>query len=147
MHVNQQIREAVRERIETIPGIPSVFTNRSANLTDALLPAVVILTSIDDVRTETSGDPPPQSREVQLSVVVVADGEAEGLDDDLDGLRAEIERALAGDLGGLAWYMEHTGGELDVRPAEDGERWYAFLALSWTVRVWTAEGDPEEALK
>lgn len=147
MHANRQIREAVRERLEAIPGIPAVYTNRSADLTDVDLPAVVIVTPTDEVRTETSDDPPRQHRQVQLTVVVIADGEAEGLDDDLDELRVDIERALAGDLDGLAWYMEHTGAELDVRPAEDGERWYAFLAMSWTVEVWTNEGTPEEVLR
>lgn len=146
MHVNRQIREAVRERLEGIDGIAAVYTNRSVDLTDIDLPAIVVVTSLDEVSTETSDDPPRQKREIVLTVVVVADGETEGLDDDLDAFRVEIERALADDLGGLAWYMEHTGGELDVKPVDDGERWYAFLALSWNVYVWTNQGEPEVKL-
>lgn len=148
MHINQRIREAVRRRLEDeVDTLLSVFTNRGADLTEAPLPAAVILTSSDDVRTETGDDPPSQQRTVQLAVVLVADGEDEHLDDDLDDLRAEVERVLAGDLGGLAWYMEHTGSELDVQPSEAGDRWFAFYALSWTVVVWTDEGKPTEALR
>lgn len=145
MHVNQQVREAARERIAGIPTIPalSIFTNRSANLTDAELPAVVIGTGTDEVGVATKDG--LERREITLTVVIVADGDAYDLDDGLDALRFEIEEAMAGDLGGLATGIEHTGGELEMGTDEDGERWFAFYALSWRVEVWTEQGNPEVA--
>lgn len=149
MHVNQQVREAVKKRLDEIAAFPplSVFTNRTANLRDADLPAVVINTTSDEVSLETKDEPPEERRVIDLTVVIVADGDVETLDDDLDDLRARVEQALADDLGGLAFHMEHTGAELDMGADEDGHRWYAFLALSWTVEVWTLKGQPEEVLR
>lgn len=140
MHVNQRVREAARERVEGTDLFAHVFTHRTANLVDAQLPAVVITTSTDEVAVQTKDDPPSERRRIELMITIVADGESETLDDDLDDLRAAIEDVMQGDLGGSAWCSEHTGGALEL--AEAGDRWFAFYALSWEVTVWTEQGSP-----
>lgn len=146
MHVNQQIREAARERLEELTTISpsSIFTNRSANLTDAELPAVIIGTGTDTVEVMTKDQ--LERREITLTVVIIADGDAYDLDDDLDTLRSEVEVAMAGDLGGIATGIEHTGAELEMGTDEEGDRWFAFYALSWRVEAWTEQGTPEVAI-
>ncbi|HSH45107.1 MAG TPA: hypothetical protein VK966_04595 [Longimicrobiales bacterium] len=144
MHVNRQVREAVKEALDGLTSLASVSTNRSTDLLDEHLPAAIIGTSSDEVAEESKGG--HERRVILLAVTIAADGLAQGLDDDLDAIRAEIETALAGDLGGLAMRVEHTGGELDMGTDEDGERWFAFLTLTWDVEVWTETGDPETAL-
>lgn len=143
MHVNQRVREAAADLIGDTGSFGAVYTNRSANLLDASLPIAVVGTGVDTVATETKDDPPDERRQITMTVTIVADGSSETLDDDLDALREGVEEALAGDLGGLADFVEHTGAELDMGTDEDGDRWFAFYALSWEVTVWTTQGDPE----
>lgn len=144
MHVNRQVREAVKTRLDATALFASVSTNRSANLVETELPAAIIGTGLDEVEQATKDG--RERRAVTLTVVVVADGAEPTLDDDLDALRVGIELALSDQLGGLVTNMAHTGGELDLGTDEDGERWFAFLVLSWTLQVWTQRGDPETAL-
>lgn len=144
MHANRQIRDRAAALLVGGDAFRSVFTNRTANLVDAHLPAAVVGTAFDQVTLETKDDPPLEKREISLTVTIIADGDSETLDDDLDELRVAAESALGEDLDGLAWLLEHTGAELEMGSDEDGSRWFAFYALSWTVTVWTQQGNPEE---
>lgn len=151
MHVNRQVRDEFRSRLLGISAIASATTNRGADLTDSDLPAAIVLTGTDEVSVESKPTATERAllrREIPVEVVVVADGDSETLDDDLDALRASAEAAIAADddLGGLAQDVTHTGADLDMGTDEEGHRWYAFLTLGWTVVVWTREGDPETAL-
>lgn len=150
MHVNTQVRYKVRDLIEPIPGLCGVFVNRTADLLDQSLPAAVIQTTTDEVVAGAKQGKdlgPLERRTISLTVVIVMDGGSEQLDDQLDELRSEIEARIGSDdtLGGLAKRVEHRGGDLDLMADEDGERWYAFLALAWEVEVWTELGKPEVA--
>jgi hypothetical protein len=151
VHVNTQVRHAVRDRIEPIMALKAVFTNRSADIVEGSLPAAVIQTTTDDVVTAAKAgkdSDPLERRTITLSVVVVADGRSEELDDELDAVRAEIEARMGADdtLGGIAKKLEHRGADLDMMTDEDGDRWYAFLALAWEIEVWTEQGNPEVAV-
>lgn len=145
--MNRLVREAVAERLRAVQGLASISTNRGRNLADPDLPAAVIGTASDDVELATKPPDPLERRVLSVTVVIVADGESETLDDDLDTLRERIEIVMAEDqdLGGLAKRLVHTGSELDMGSDEDGARWYGFLALSWLVEVWTKLGDPVTA--
>lgn len=150
MHVNTQVREEVKARLEEINDLAKIFTNRPGNLIDAHLPAAVVQTSSDTITKESKaskGLPPQEKRLIALGVVLVADGESDTLDDDLDKLRVQVESAVAEDeaLGGIAKQVQHTGATLEMGADEDGDRWFAFLAMSWQVEVWTHYGDPEVA--
>lgn len=146
MHVNQQAREAAKTRVLST-SITEAHTSWAANFLDGQLPVAVIETSTDEVQNATKGLDETERRTVTLMVTLALDA-ADPLDlhDEADDLRAEIEAALADDLGGLAKRMEHTGGELEMMSDEDGEHWFAFYALSWMVELWTVRGEPEEAL-
>ncbi|MCK9494151.1 MAG: hypothetical protein M0R75_01465 [Dehalococcoidia bacterium] len=143
MHVNRRIREAIRERLEEADVFADVYTNRPGALSAARLPAAVIATSTDEVALQDKDDPPSERREIEVTVTIVGDGESESVDDDMDELRSLVEEKLAGDLDGLAWYMEHTGGALEMASDEEGDRWFAFYVLSWRVLMWTTQGNPE----
>ncbi len=149
-HVNQQVREKVAAKLGGVTGLEAVFTNRGANLTDADLPAAMVLTSTDEVETasKTKGVEPLEKRTIRTDVVLVASGSAEGVDDDLDALRLGVEQEMStdDDLDGLAHRVTHTGAELDIGTDEDGENWYAFLVLSYEIEAWTERGTPETAI-
>lgn len=144
-HVNRQVRDAVKTALEGT-SLETVSTNRSSDLVDGDLPAAVVGTATDSVEPFSKGPPPEELRTLELTVVIVAEGDSDTLDDDLDTLRAEIEPAVLTAVSGLAREVRHTGAELDMGTDEDGERWFGFLALSWEVEVVTAQGDPEMAL-
>ena len=148
-HVNAQVRDAVAASLEANTSLEVVFTNRAADLIDADLPAAVIATATDDVArfskgTSVSG--PTELRIIQLAVVVVLYGDSETVDDDADALRVEIEPLVGPALSSVARVATHTGSELDIGTDEEGESWYAFLALTWEVEVVTAVGDPENPI-
>lgn len=148
-HVNQQARDVVKSRLVALDVFGSVSSNRGADLVDSELPAAIVQTDRDAVEDASKAwaDDGLESRKLELAVVIVADADEDGLDDTLDALRAQVEAAIGADdtLGGIAKRAEHTGGELDLGRIEDGERWYAFLALTWEVEMWTHKGDPETA--
>lgn len=148
-HVNQQVREAAEGRLEAIAGL-TVVTGRGMSLIDSDLPAALVATASSDAELSTKGDAttgPTELREIDLTVVVVAEGDSPTLDDEMDGLQAQVESALGADnLGGLAHLIEFTGHELDLATDEEGERWYAFLGLAWRVSLFTELGEPEVAL-
>lgn len=144
-HVNTQLRAEVASRLTDLGIFGSVSTNRSNDLDLVDLPAAVITTPRDAVQKETKDV--EEQRVVELVIVIVIDGEVTELDDALDAFRVQVEQELGdGDLGGLAFELAHTGGEIDIAREEDGDRWFAFLTLEWEVVIWTARGDPETAL-
>jgi len=150
VHVNEQVRDAFETRLLGVTQISSVFTNRGPDITDSQLPAAVIGSPSDSVELQSKGSSttrPLERREIEIDVVIIADGDSETLDEDLDDLRASAEAAIGSDddLGGLARDIQHTGADLDMGVDDQGERWYAFLAMTWTVEVWTRKGDPETA--
>lgn len=150
MHVNQQVRQEAASRLDGT-SLVAVSTNQGWNLDPDRLPAAIIGTRTDRVERSSKpwdGHEELERREVELTVEVVADGEKETLDDDLDGLRAEIESAIGADddFGGLAGMVVHTGGTLTMATDEEGDRWFAFLVLAWEIEVWTERGDPEVAV-
>ena len=150
-HVNTQVREVFASRLAAVAGMTSVFSNRGADILDGHMPAAVIATERDEVVEDSggySGGPALEKREVDVAVTLVISGtDTDTIDDDVDGFRAKCEAAIAADadLGGLAFNVFHTGAELEMGTDEEGERWYAFLTMTWMVQVWTERGDPETA--
>jgi len=143
-HVNTQVRTALQAALEGV--LKTVSTNGSIALLDVELPAGVIGTGTDQAEPFAKGPPPQELRTVALSIVLVAEGASETVDDDLDALRAQVEPLVPTALAGIARHVRHTGSDLDMGMDEDGERWLAFLALAWEVEIVTAVGDPETAL-
>jgi hypothetical protein len=152
VHVNRQVRDEAATRLNDVGGLAAVSTNQGWNLRVDLLPAAIVGTRTDTVEDGTkqwSADVDrTELRTIELTVEIVADGEKETLDDDMDALRADVEAALGADVdfGGLAGRVQHTGGELVLGTDEEGNRWFAFLVLTWEIEVWTEAGNPEVAL-
>lgn len=149
-HVNQQIRDAVAATLKAnVAALVQVDTNRAPDLIDADLPAGIVSTLTDEVERWSKGTSvqgPTELRMIQLVVVVVANGESDTLDDDMDALRVAIEPLIGPALASIAREATHTGSELDMGSDEDGSEWYAFLSLSWMVEVVTPVGDPETVI-
>lgn len=150
-HVDQQVRDEVASRITALSAFDRVATNIGDDLRDGDLPAAVVQTpgdTTEDASKGWAGAEPLEKRTIRLVVVLVADAGMDTVDDTLSALRAQVEAAVASDgtLDGIAKEVEHVSADLDVGTTEDGERWYAFLALEWEVEVWTHRGDPETAV-
>lgn len=148
-HVNRQARDAVEAALVASTSLDSVSTNRQTDLEDLELPAAIVLTGSDVVErfskgTSVSG--PTELRTIELGVAVVLYGDSETVDDEADALRVQIEPLIGSALAGLVRVARHTGSELDVLQAEDGESWYAVLLLMWEVEIVTPVGDPETAI-
>ena len=147
MHVNRQVREAAAAALAST-SLQSISSNRAIDLLETDLPAGVVGTSIDTVERWNKGvgkgKDPEDLRTIELTVSVVARGDSETLDDDLDALRAQIEPVVYSALAPLsALPVQHTGGELDMLADEEGSRWFAVLELTWEIRIATELGDPE----
>lgn len=150
-HIKKQVRDVFQTRLAALASIASAHTNRGPDLTDGDLPAAIIQTPDEDAQIATKGSSTTRalySREVEVAVVIVAEGASDTLDDDLDALQADAEGAIEADedLGGLAHQSDFIGSDLDMGTDEDGHRWYAFLTLTWRVEIWTEKGDPETAV-
>lgn len=145
-HVNQQLRDAVKAALQARAEIRTVAAGQASDLLDADMPAVVVATAADQVEPWSKGPPVQEVRTVALTVVVVIEGDPDTIEDSLDALRVIVEPEVVTAVASLARHVRHTGSELDVGTDEDGERWFAFLALSWEVEIVTAVGNPEAAL-
>jgi hypothetical protein len=145
MHVNQQARDAVAAALDAL-SFTIVRTTSAEDLLDVDMPSALVLTPADTVEPWSKGPPPEELRTVALGIILAIEGEPETLQADLDALRVQVEPVVATALTSIARHVRHTGGESETLADEEGERWFAFLALAWDVEIVTALGDPETAL-
>lgn len=111
LHVHRQIREAVVAALSAIPGLGGrVHANRLYPFEDTSLPALRVYLDDEEAETITVNGPTLLDRVLSLSVEICAKA-AQGLDDDLDGLALEVEKALAGGIacGSRTLYPLYAG--------------------------------------
>lgn len=126
MHIRQQLRQAVKAKLETLD-FASVSTNRVMDLKDADLPAAVIIT--EDESSERTDKRGGITRDISLLVVVIIDGSTDTLDDDLDAWSELIEPLMRNVPPARQIILTATG--LDFRPDDEGEHWFGYLALEY----------------
>lgn len=97
-HARAQIREAIATRLSGLTTTGTrVFQSRLRPLADADLPCLLVFCIQEDLDYSGLDYPRRQRRQVQIEIKAVVKQTA-SLDDELDGIAAEIEFALAGSL-------------------------------------------------
>jgi hypothetical protein len=147
MHVRQQIREAVVEKLTGLPTtLDNVFTGRAHNISDKRLPGLAVRTADEVSDLDAKRRDPILRRDVALIVEIRAQGNDDTIVNLLDGIAAEVEIRMGEDprLGGLATntVLTESGPALDP----DGNAVSGVLVLQWTVAYRTSRMDPERAL-
>lgn len=137
-HVRQQIREAVKTRLDTLDNL-NVYTNRVSDLLAIDLPTAVILT--EDETSELAEFDDDLMRETEVVIVGTLNAESETIDDELDDWAVKIEGALDVTLGGLVKLFVLTSTNTDFRSDEEGEHWFAFLIMTYTARHFTLDAE------
>lgn len=141
-HPRTLIREAVKERlIEQLPKVDARITasrisiHRSTPLFAGKLPAVLIYTRDERIEEQPNADPGLRYRKLELSIEIIASGEAAA--EEADVLAQAVEAALDQDdtLGLLVEGTRLTRTEVD----QGGEGDTPILAarLSFEVSYWT----------
>lgn len=134
-HRRQQIREAVAAALVaagTVAG-DRVYTTRMWPYRRAQLPALAVYSLEEPVDPESRATSPRRlTRNLQLAVEGAVEA-TEGVDDDLDDLALEVERAMHADdtLGGLAGDVLLSSTELAV--LEEGAKPVGLVRLVYEV--------------
>lgn len=131
MHIRQQVREAVKTALTGI-GL-TVYTNRIQDFDDSELPVAVVLT--EDEVSEAYSKAGGLERTIDITVVVIVDGLSATLDDDLDTWAETIEPLMVSVPPSRDMVL--TGTALDLRPDDEGARWFGYLALEFKSTVFT----------
>ena len=151
-HPRTLIREAVKERlVAQLPAIDPRITaarisiHRSTPLFAGKLPAILIYTRDERIEDQPNADPGLRYRKLELSVEIIASGDAAA--EEADILAQAVEATLDADetLGLLVEGTQLTRTEVD----QDGEGDTPVLAarLSFEISYWTRPVEtPEGAL-
>ena len=150
-HPRTLIREAVKERlVAQVPAIDPRMTaarisiHRSTPLFAGKLPAILIYTRDERIEDQPNADPGLRRRKLELSVEIIASGDAAA--EEADVLAQAVEAILDADetLGLLVEGTRLTRTEVD----QGGEGDTPILAarLSFEVSYWTRPLDDPEGL-
>lgn len=134
MHPRQALREAARTAISAVSvnsQTLTVHTNRVRLLETELLPAAVIVT--EDENSQRASKDGDLDRTIDMAIVLIVTGDSETIDDDLDAWAEAVEAALATTTVGNEIQLRSTS--MDVQADDDGDNWFAYLAMDYQVRV------------
>jgi hypothetical protein len=148
-HGRQQIREALATALTGLTTTGSrVYQERTRELRDADLPALVITTDEEAVRVEMVSFPPLQERDLAIRVAAVAKATG-SLDDTLDTICAEVETALYASVSANTltsrvklMTLEAINVELD----DTLDRPVGRATMSWRCTYHTTAGTPATLL-
>lgn len=150
-HPRTLIREAVKERlIEQLPKVDARITptrisiHRSTPLFAGKLPAVLIYTRDERIEEQPNADPGLRRRLLELSVEIIASGDAAA--EEADTLAQAVEAVLDADetLGLLVEGTRLTRTEVDQ--GGDGDTPVLAARLSFEINYWTRPVVDEGAL-
>ena len=151
-HPRILIREAVKERlIEQLPKVDARITasrisiHRSTPLFAGKLPAILIYTRDERIEEQPNADPGLRYRKLELSVEIIASGDAAA--EEADVLAQAVEAILDADetLGLLVEGTRLTRTEVDQ--GGEGDTPVLAVRLSFEVSYWTRPAKtPEGAL-
>lgn len=146
-HARKQVRDAVKAKLQAIPGL-TVVDNIAATITETQLPAAVISTPLEEATapdSDMSGVGTFSLREMTLLITLVLDGEIG--EDEVDEFAVQVEAAMSDDLGGLARFVAPVAEmsyALDRQADDEGHIWLTFADFEFQVGVVTTLGNPEE---
>jgi hypothetical protein len=149
-HARKQTRDAV---VAACTGLQttgsSVFVSRAYAMSQRYMPALVVLGTEEQVGLAQSGirQPTPRLQERRVTVQVVGIAvETDDVQDTLDEIALEVERAVLGDpsLGGLSSDTTATGTRVTFAEADGGTM--GQVEITFEATVLTDEGDPASVL-
>ena len=147
LHLRKQIRDAV---VGLLTGLPTtgakVYANRVWPLGNSELPGILVMADADTVNSYSEGSvvanvPRNVNRTAHLTVQCIAQGNA--IDDQLDQVCLEVEKALAADrfLGGLSANVTLVDTRIQLKG--DGERPTGEATMSYQVEYWVLDTTPD----
>lgn len=139
-HVRKQLRDGVRGRVNSLGGLGLTwYTNRQTPLDELTLPAATVFT--DEEAGAIVDKQGTTHRRVSTVIVVVMDGALDELDDEADQVALSIETAFEKPPAPAARF-DYVGTEFQPPEADEGDRWYAFLAIEYEAHLFTPRGHP-----
>lgn len=155
MHERQAIREAVVAALKNAAGVAAivgarVYPNRTELLRRPELPAIVVFTLAERV-DESSAQTAPRELERILTLAIEcaveepleAEPGGKSVDDQLDDLAREVEKAMDADDTFGATAADSILTQTDVDLLEEGERRLGVMRLSYDLTYYTKA--PREA--
>ena len=143
-HVRRQLRERVGVVLTGLSLTGSnVFESRLYQLNDTDLPCIIITTESEDVNVEAVGGGKGKNilrRSINLNVAIKAKVTA-NLDDVLDGIAVDVEKAIINDTNALLSNAIISNVEIDLNA--DGDQPIGTATLSWIFDIYTQADDPE----
>lgn len=148
-HVRKQIRNAVKEALQGLGTIGSrVFISRVYPLSQAKLPGLLVFTPSEDSGHEDSamGAPIESMRDMTLQVHGIV-AISENLEDEMDDIALEVERALdnLGDAD-VAKIYHGIQGTVTTLSGDEAETPHGAIAMEFLYTYRTAEGAPDVAI-
>jgi hypothetical protein len=146
-HIRKQIRDAVVTLLTGLATTGSkVYPNRVWPLSEAELPGILVMADADTVSSYSEGSlaantPRNINRLAHLTVQALARGDA--IDDQLDQICLEVEKALAADrfLGGLS--VNVTLVDTRIQLKGDGEKPTGEATMSYLIEYWVLDTTPD----
>lgn len=144
-HPRTLIRQAVKAALlNATTAADRVHTSRSVAWRPKDLPAIAIYTLEEEVDPSSANSAPRElKRNLSLAVEVAAVQQA-SIDDELDALAQEVERAICADdtLGGKASDIVLASTNVDI--LADGERIIGVMRLEFAATYYTFAPDAED---
>lgn len=148
MHVRRQlINQAVTELVAITEFSGRVKSTRLDAIRTDELPYCNVYSDVEDIEVQTLNSPGLRKliRKMELSVEVHETGDPDTIDTDIDALVAEVEKILGNStLNDLAHEVTPMGYVFDYDSAGDVP--IGTATLTWLVRYFTVEGDPDTAI-
>lgn len=141
MHVRRTIREAVTAllKVSSITGY-RVFQNRLYPVQEKELPCLLVTTEGDRANSLTISSNPTQERNIRVLIKAIVKS-SHDLDDEMDGLCAQVETAMAGASFSFNSLKQYLGTE--NRESVIGNQPVGEATLFYEFTVHTVENDPE----
>jgi hypothetical protein len=146
MHQRQLIREAAKAALVGKTGAGArVYETRVVPFKRLELPAIAVYTLEENVDPASRSTAPRELKRTVDLAIEAAVKQGENIDDALDAIALEIERALHADetLGGAASDSILSSTEIDV--LEDGDRLVGVVTLVYSVTYYTDAPAAEDA--
>lgn len=144
-HPRQEVREAIAARLKEVKTAAGdkIYISRAIPLFDHNLPAILIYANDEQIREECwdSDGFGPLKRELEIFIEAVTIGR-EDLDNKLDNLALEIEKALDGwnISDKKAAILRFKGTDLDM--SVEGKNTYGAVRLAYSLTYYTQTKQP-----
>jgi len=145
-HAREQIRDAI---VTLVTGLTTTSTrvhkSRTYNFAQGALPCLNVVCESEELVDELSS--PRHTRIADATFVIEGRAQAKSdLDETLDDIAAEVEKAIAADytLSNKAHFIWYQGADIEM--SEEGEKPIGMIRLFFRVRYQTTVADPTAIL-